>query len=428
MQKRILRQITCIGINTIDTLKIKIVIRSLAPKLDVVSPRTAPTNQQIIFFAIRNGFGNIIHINFCSLGFIKRHIHVLLNIIKNFAFVRRQDTLASIPLAMHAIVFANRFQIFPKLHARVLDISTDIMRFSKFLQNDAIELSHARKAKNKERGAIQHFVIKRFSAILFAFESLIIKIRNRQVLNTSTFLIKSLANIFVFEHFVQQRIFTMEYRRIKFLLPHFTASHIFIRLCKEQFQVTVFPLFENAKSITLCILDKPLRAARFVIQEQRSHFVRKVKETIFIKDFLKIAFFVNTINHQITSHLVIKSLVIRNAIFFFSQVSENNVRQHFRSKLRLGFIFTHQNIKQETVNRTLVQICKNAIFLYPAQTEPLFQLGIRKNHHGGLKRILPIVRDFFNHLIGEMFQIQCKIQVKHTTLFSLKNSIKFLFL
>ena len=152
VQERILQHFDILtGLINIS-LKIEIVIRRYTPKLDVVTARAAPTSKQVIFLVQRISiFGDIINIRFkLSCGQLGRitHLHAFLNFTDISCF-RFPIAFRYIPSAANRVFF--KLCIFPEFHTRVLDVRIHFVLLGIFLQDDAVELAHARKTKNKDR-------------------------------------------------------------------------------------------------------------------------------------------------------------------------------------------------------------------------------------------------------------------------------------
>ena len=152
VQKRVLRKILCgaVVVFTAAHAEIEIVIDRLAPKLDVVAAGTAPVAEQRVFgfrFFVAV-FGNVVNVRaFACVGIVNGHLFA--NVVKACAVVFPLPVARfPVPVDVGVLVVYGRC-VFPEFHARVLDVSVNVVRFGVFLQNHAIELAHTTKAENK---------------------------------------------------------------------------------------------------------------------------------------------------------------------------------------------------------------------------------------------------------------------------------------
>ena len=192
-----MREFACVT-DVVACPEIEIVVYGLAPELDIVASGTSPVAKQRVFglcFFVRV-FCNVVDIVFCV---------VACNLDRHF-FTDILDTASRItpgaipgnPVSVDSRILGTNCRcVFPKFHARILDVGVNIVRLGILLQDDAIELSHAAKAENKEWRVADAFRMEVDVPVFIVAGE--IQVRNRHVFRAFAVLALGL----VFENFGQ---------------------------------------------------------------------------------------------------------------------------------------------------------------------------------------------------------------------------------
>ena len=304
-------------------------------------------------------------------------------------------------------------RVFPEFHTRILDERVHVVLAGIFLQYDAVELPHTRKPEDKDGENLAVATVRKFFFVEFTVFKCLEEVRDGEVIP-----------IFVqfLGHFLestgQQRFIVallVENGRIQLLLPCLAPRELAVEIRKERLQFSCFPVVENAIYIAIRVFCETARAARLVFQEEGCHLQGKIEQVVFVKSSLRVVRV-----REVAGHFVVDALVVRDPVRFARQVGENHVHQDIRRELAeascfvffsLDYTFPHQDIKQEPVDGALVQVGEHALLLHPAQAKPLLEFRVREYHDRGVERVGPGGSEGFDHLVGEMLQIQCKFKM-----------------
>ena len=358
--------------------KIEIVVRRQAPEPDVVAPRPPPGAQKLV-------------LPFAHVG-----LDVVLQRVE-LAFVgprREPEPVGRVRRRPRPRVFAD---VFPELHAGVLREDMDVVPFRELLEDDAVELPHAGKAEQIDRAFPP-------VAETCLFQRVLVEIRNGQVLP-----------FLRVEHLLQQRLsvgaLLLENRLVELPLPRFALFQLPVLSREEVVGLFRPPFFQYPGHAP----EESGGAASFVFQEERRHSRREVEQAVFVQP---------AVRRQVALHVVAQGLVMRLPLFVFGgQIGQDHVHQHVGLELPLGIVLPDENVEQEPLDGGGVQIREGALLPDPAQPEPLFQLRVGEDDHRGVEGIRPLSGELLDQFVGQFFELQREIQVKHRIVSSLHGRI-----